>query len=97
MDFNDIDALVKPVVEFLDHRYIASSESIQNSPYFSVAPPDDIASIPEIQRSTAEELCQWIFDRIQATMSQVLAGGSIVLYSVSLRETVRNTAEVIND
>lgn len=68
IDFGDINKIVKPYIEMLDHRYIVSIENrVRECPYQYIAPKsqrlDDLAHL-DIARSTAELLAKWFADHV---------------------------------
>lgn len=94
MDFGDLDNLVRPIVERLDHHYIISKDNIlENDPFALVCMTqrEEDGVIPEINYSTAEELAIWFYTEIQKTLDQV-APNVFLVTGITVEETDKSRA-----
>jgi len=91
MDYAQLDVVVKPIIEELDHRYIVSSENIAASdPYALVAIHQGDAAQPMISRSTAELLARWIAVEVRGALK--LIGIEPFTIFVEVAETEKSSA-----
>ena len=91
MDYAQLDALVKPVIEELDHRYIVSDENAAMlCPYVPIAyERGDAARVP-IERSTAELLSEWLRGEVYSALKLMdLTDASV---TVQVRESEKSGA-----
>jgi 6-pyruvoyltetrahydropterin/6-carboxytetrahydropterin synthase len=93
MDFANVDLIVKPLIDLLDHHYIASKNNIAlRDPYLAAAKaerPEDVIELP-ITASTAELIAEWFFEQIAELLEEKCV--DIYIEEVSLWETARNRA-----
>ena len=87
MDFGDLNKIVDPFIDLLDHRFIETeaAEFIGNNNDW-VPDPDDLAVL-NIQSSTAERLAQWFGREIHEKLPK-----DISLVSVTVWETEKARA-----
>lgn len=68
LDFGDMDKVINPIVDALDHRLLLSYENHdQGNPYIGTVPEDEFYL--ETERSTAECIAMALFDEIQASLN----------------------------
>lgn len=89
LDYGELDVIVKPVVEAMDHRYIVSRTNRNaGDPYLLAAVSghreDDIFDLP-CQASTAEEMCIFLHKAFSARLPGLKV-------AVGLKETPRSDA-----
>lgn len=91
IDFGQLDQVVGPIIETLDHRYIVSNENRSlKDPYDHAAytqRPEDRVLLP-IPRSTAECLARWLFDEISAEIHSM----DLYVHQVTVWETHKSEA-----
>lgn len=69
MDYGDLDKLVKPLIDAMDHRYLVSQANIQaQDPYAYVAENQGHAFLLNTAHSTAECLSQSLCHQIHAML-----------------------------
>jgi 6-pyruvoyl tetrahydropterin synthase/QueD family protein len=91
MDYAQLDAVVKPVIEELDHRYIVSKENLaMEDPYYVIAKERGDDVFLPVERSTVESMCVWLHDQIVGALG--LLGMPNVEVAVRLKESSRSTA-----
>jgi len=62
LDYGDLDKIVKPFIEALDHRYIVSNQNESGGDeYGPIAVKRGDAARLNIEASTAELLAKWFF------------------------------------
>jgi len=88
MDFVQVDNIVRPIIDELDHRFIAKGDEW---PYllgqeYAAATPDNFVVIGA--RSTVENILTWL----AATIRLSLRGTDRELARITLYETERNSA-----
>ena len=89
-DFAEMDEVIKPAIELLDHRYIVSNANLSaGCPYVNIAlnNGDDIL-LPIIQ-STAELIGEWLFDELQKRFEEPIS-----LSKVEIWETAKSCAVI---
>lgn len=92
MDYAQVDAVVKPLLEELDHRYVASEENVlADCPYLAIAVAQQHVVMLPIKRSTAECLCEWLADEICAAIR--LMNLDQINVSVQVNESPKSTAK----
>jgi queuosine biosynthesis protein QueD len=93
MDYAQLDSMVKPVLEELDHRYIVSAENVNaGCVYYAAAQDakDESAVRISVERSTAEALCFWFYQQVHGAF---LATGMLGYWiGITLRETPKSSA-----
>ena len=93
MDFGDLDKVVKPILDDVDHRYLVSEDnSVNGDPYFEAATGTDDCRLLPIMQTTAELLAQWFWDAIQYELDT--AGRLASVCRIELWETHRSFAVV---
>lgn len=91
IDFAQMDVLIKPLVEKLDHMYLVSDENVLwGDPYFDAALENGHAVQLPIIRSTAECIAEWLLKSLTAA----LEGTDLRVASITLWETHKNVATV---
>lgn len=91
IDYGDLDVVVKPIIDALDHRYIVSDQNIAAGDlYADEAIKRDDAVIPHIAASTAEILAYMFSQKIHDELAAVL--GHSVVVGVEVHETPKSTA-----
>lgn len=89
MDYGDLDKVVKPLIDLLDHRYLVSVENEKaDDPYAKHARPGDAVFLG-VRASTAEYLCIWFAQQLFDELPN-----GVRLYSISVRETEKSFCEV---
>lgn len=100
MDYGDLDVIVKPIIEAMDHRYLVSKSNIvQMCPYTLIAQqsaPDDIFSMENYQASTAESLSHMIAievgDQLRTNGHLAKHTNRTIELKVTVRETIKSVA-----
>jgi 6-pyruvoyltetrahydropterin/6-carboxytetrahydropterin synthase len=91
MDYNDMDAVFKPIVDAFDHRYIVSRENRgYTDPYAELALRNGHAIDLPMVRSTAECLAEHLFEMCSAALARTDTGAQ--MYSVTVIEAPKSTA-----
>lgn len=67
MDFYDINAVVDPIVEQLDHAFICDENDAVMIEFFLTNPMKTVV-VPFV--TTAENICHWILQQIEDTLNQ---------------------------
>lgn len=83
MDFADLDQVVKPRIEDLDHRFIASGDE----PVLEILPDRDVVVIGV--PTTAENLAQWLGSQLLPSLSFDISPVRLV---VEVAETPKSKA-----
>ncbi len=69
VDFSELDAIMRPLIDALDHRFLVPSKEVaQYAP--SWLEPGEMASLP-VARTTAEELARYIVSVLMAPTSSI--------------------------
>ena len=90
IDFADLDKIVKPIVEEVDHRYMVSGANIDaDDPYFKHGKAADCVIMEGLWQTTAECLAAWFAERIDGDPN---LPDSINCYSITVQETGKNYA-----
>lgn len=67
IDFGVVDRIVKPIIDEMDHRYLASQDNVdKNDPYLAASimeRPDDVYRLT-VPHSTAEEIAMELHRKI---------------------------------
>lgn len=84
LDFGDLDEVVKPLVERLDHHFIASENS-RGCKESLTAIPGDVVFI-DVERTTSELLARWLWDQIVPKLSSRIRS-----LEVTVKETPKST------
>jgi 6-pyruvoyltetrahydropterin/6-carboxytetrahydropterin synthase len=91
MDYAQMDVVVKPIINELDHRYIVSRENdLMGCPYAPIALQRGDAVKMDIQRSTAESIAKWLADEIRRSLE--LIGYNDLHVKVDVGESPKSTA-----
>jgi len=96
MDYFDLDAIVKPIIEQLDHSFLSANLS---EPVFDLDTIDidkalgNVVELP-IARTTAEELSVWLWKRIATKLKD---WKNIQLLGIVVSETPKTFAEYIGE
>jgi len=88
IDYGRLDAIVKPIVDRLDHRYLVSKDNLSSDdPYALMASELNHAYLLESQYSTAECLAKELYQMIKAELPDGLR-----LTGVEVEETPKSLA-----
>lgn len=87
MDYAELDAIVKPIIQELDHKFIASTENLSD-----IDPNQDDYVVLPIPRSTAECLAKYLVDKLSVRITI----GRIAI-AVTVSETPRSSATYYTD
>jgi queuosine biosynthesis protein QueD len=89
MDYGDMDKIIKPIVDEMDHRYLVSRENRNaNDPYALIAGQNgDIFDLPT-NASTAESLAAYLYSLI----ANVLRTSDVGVESVQVDESFKSSA-----
>jgi queuosine biosynthesis protein QueD len=91
MDYAQLDAVVKPIVEELDHRYIVSHENLKLlDPYASLAMDRGDAVTMSVDRSTVECMSKWFADEVTAALKFTGADWFLDV-AITMRESPKST------
>lgn len=96
LDYFDLDRIMKPIVEELDHRFMVSgNESALKAMLLGAEQDEDIYDPDwvvylDVRRTTAEELAKWFASKILFEMPE-----NILVYGVQVCETPKTMAEFI--
>ncbi len=94
VDYFDLDAIVKPIIEMLDHRFICNGiepavKAIEAYEEYDADTRDWFCFLP-VQRTTAEELAKWFAHELLLKMPE-----NVIVYGVQVCETPKTMAEYI--
>jgi len=96
MDYAQMDAIIKPIVEELDHRYIVSSENLRaKCPYAELALEREEAVRIRVERSTVENMSEWFFMEIRNAL--VLLDLTDMKVRIDIRESLKSTCTYTAD
>ena len=88
MDFGLLDEIAKPIIDGMDHRYLVSRANYKaGDPYALIAEGNSDAYVLDCEQSTAEELANYILNRLSGMLLWPTAR-----LQVTVQETPRNTA-----
>lgn len=88
IDFADINKLVEPIIDGLDHMYLVSQENINNDgPYWKIAQVEEHARILPIDETTAEMLAVWFYNKFSEKLKEDFLPGTIDVTEVRVWET----------
>ncbi len=95
LDFGDLDRVVKPLVDELDHRYIVSASNLAGGdPYYKAAIDcGDVIEL-DIAATTAECLAEYFHGQIRMLLPLIFPyfAGLVYYLRVSVQETERSVA-----
>jgi 6-pyruvoyltetrahydropterin/6-carboxytetrahydropterin synthase len=94
IDYAQLDRIVKPIVEEMDHRYLVSMDNVNAAdPYYLInaqrrenGEPDDMF-LMDIQQSTAELIAGWLYEQVQMAFIQAGYLGLLMKLEVIVCET----------
>jgi 6-pyruvoyl-tetrahydropterin synthase len=90
MDYAQLDAIVKPIIEELDHHYIVSEENVaMEDPYWVIADRRDDAVHMQVERSTVECMSQWLANQVSESLH--LLDRDTICVSVTMRESSKSS------
>ncbi len=90
MDYAQVDAAFKPIINELDHRYIASHENVGvDDPYYLMAKDRNECVELDIARSTAECIAKWLHEQFCNTLELM---GLVYNVRVVVRESSKSSA-----
>lgn len=93
MDFKDLKRVVEPIIDELDHRYMASVTNIAaKDPYEVTATERGDSILLDVSHTTAENIAGWL--RRQIVISIQLRGYAEHDVHVELYETPSSSAKV---
>ncbi len=85
VDYAHLAPIKKFIDDALDHKYIVSRELVDaRDPYQEASDGSDLCLIMTIERSTAEHMARWLFDRFKGMYPELSA--------VTVCETANTTA-----
>jgi 6-pyruvoyltetrahydropterin/6-carboxytetrahydropterin synthase len=89
LDYAQLDAIVKPMIDEMDHRYIVTIENMDaKDEYTRVALEKEDACALPIARSTVECMSQFLANEIDSTLE--LMGLVDMAVAVSMAESARS-------
>lgn len=90
MDYAQLDSIVKPIIDELDHRYIVSQENVaMQCPYVAAGRHEDMVLLG-VPRSTAEVLAMWLTEQVVQALQMLDARENMV--RVTVQETPKSGA-----
>ena len=96
LDYFDLDRIMKPIIEKLDHRFICTGTepAVRAMEYGGKVDPytydPDWLCYLDVKRTTAEELAKWFASKLLLGMPE-----NILVYGVQVCETPKTMAEFI--
>jgi len=94
IDYGELDNHIKPLIAYLDHRFLVSEDNIEaNCPYVAAAPKTDVVLL-HCTASTAEMLSQYLHTRISDIDWREKGYPCIAMsfLTVTIKETAKSVA-----
>lgn len=93
LDFGQLDRVVKPIVDELDHMYLISESNRANDcPYALIARNQGHARDLNVEHTTAECLSQYLCEEIQGFLDNIDATANQFKVQVWIWETKKSAA-----
>jgi len=93
IDYSELDAICKPIIESLDHRYLSSISNMRNDdPYGRIATLRGDAVELHVPASTGEHIAEFLWKRFWDALQESQCRCERGELSVTVSETPKSTA-----